>query len=127
MGPPKWETEAMNEEGSPEVQIVTVAPCSETRPRTDTASIAELDDGHLLIAYHGYLAGPEAGDDFGSAVVFLRESHDDGATSDLERRCRSPSRTTAATRGGAWPTSRRRRATSTRICPVPSCVTAGPR
>jgi len=75
----------MNEERSPEVQIVTVAPCSEARPRTDTASITELDDGHLLIAYHGYLAGPEAGGDFGTAVIFIRESHDGGATWTDER------------------------------------------
>ncbi len=75
----------MNEERSKEIKIVTVAPCSEARPRSDTASIAELDDARLLIAYHGYRAGPEGGDDFGCAVIFLRESHDGGATWTEER------------------------------------------
>jgi len=75
----------MSEKRGEEIQIVTVAPCSETRPRSDTASIVELPDGRLLIAYHGYRAGPEHGDDFGAAVIFMRESHDGGATWTEER------------------------------------------
>ena len=85
MASTKWEIKAMKQELSNEAQIVTVAPCSKARPRSDTASITELDDGHLLITYHGYRAGPEHGDDFGCAVVFLRESHDGGATWTEER------------------------------------------
>jgi len=70
----------LNGNRSNEIQIVTVAPCSEDRPRSDTASIVELDSGHLVIAYHGYRAGFEHGDDFGCAVVFMQESHDGGVT-----------------------------------------------
>lgn len=63
-----------------DIEIATVVPCREDRPRSDTASIVELDDGRLVVAYHGYQPGPEHGDDFGAAVVFMQESHDGGAT-----------------------------------------------
>lgn len=66
-------------------QIVTVSPCSETRPRSDSSSLVELADGRLLIVYHGYRAGPEGGGDFGDAAIFIRESADGGATWSGER------------------------------------------
>ena len=67
------------------LKIVTVAACSEDRPRSDSASTIELDDGRLLIAYHGYLGGPQAGEDFGHAVIFIRESRDGGLSWGDER------------------------------------------
>ena len=65
-------------------KLVTIAPCSEARPRTDTASLIELGD-RLLVAYHGYRAGPEGGGDFGDAAIYFRESSDGGATWSDER------------------------------------------
>ncbi len=66
-------------------QIVTVSPCSDSRPRSDSSSLVELADGRLLIVYHGYRAGPEGGGDFGDAAIFIRESADGGATWSGER------------------------------------------
>ena len=66
-------------------QIVTVSPCSDIRPRSDSSSLVELADGRLLIVYHGYRAGPEGGGDFGDAAIFIRESADGGATWSDER------------------------------------------
>ena len=66
-------------------QIVTVSPCSDARPRSDSSSLVELADGRLLIVYHGYRAGPEGGGDFGDAAIFIRESADGGATWSDER------------------------------------------
>ena len=65
--------------------IVTVSPCSDSRPRSDSSSLVELADGRLLIVYHGYRAGPEGGGDFGDAAIFIRESADGGATWSDER------------------------------------------
>ncbi len=55
------------------------------RVRSDTASIVERPDGGLLVAYHSYSPGPEGGDDFGAAKIYLAESSDDGRTWQNER------------------------------------------
>jgi sialidase-1 len=65
---------------TPHLELVTVCPCSEARPRTDTASMVQLADGRLLLTYHGYRAGPDGGGDFGDAAIYARESADQGAT-----------------------------------------------
>ena len=48
------------------------------RPRSDTASVVERSDGSLLVTYHSYSGGPEAGNDFGLARIYTQVSSDGG-------------------------------------------------
>ena len=54
-------------------------------PRNDTASIAELPDGRLIVVWHKYRPGPEGPSDFGLATIASRNSDDGGRTWKNER------------------------------------------
>ena len=49
-------------------------------PRADTASIAELDDGRLMVVYHKYVRGKHAGHDHGKCDIWSKTSSDGGLT-----------------------------------------------
>ncbi len=62
----------------PSIEHVVVRAADSERVRTDTASVVERADGLLLVAYHSYSHGPEGGEDFGAAKIYLAESVDGG-------------------------------------------------
>ncbi|HIM56060.1 MAG TPA: exo-alpha-sialidase [Candidatus Latescibacteria bacterium] len=62
----------------PAIEHIVVRAADSERVRSDTASVVERADGTLLVAYHSYSHGPEGGEDFGAAKVYLAESEDGG-------------------------------------------------
>ena len=60
------------------ISYSTIVKGRAERPRSDTASVVERSDGSLLVTYHSYSAGPEAGNDFGSARIYTQVSPDGG-------------------------------------------------
>jgi len=63
---------------APAIEHCVVREADSERVRSDTASVLEQPDGSLLIAYHSYSHGPEGGEDFGAARIYLAESDDGG-------------------------------------------------
>ena len=49
-------------------------------PRSDTASIAQLSDGRLMVVYHKYEKGKNAGHDHGFCRIWSKTSSDGGVT-----------------------------------------------
>ena len=54
-------------------------------PRNDTASVAELRDGRLMVVWHKYASGPKGGSDYGVCRIFSKISHDGGLNWGEER------------------------------------------
>jgi sialidase-1 len=63
-----------------------VSPRTEDSPRSDSASVAELQDGTLFLVWHKFRASPEHGSDFGHADIAAKISRDGGKTWVGERR-----------------------------------------
>ena len=63
-----------------QIRHVIIEPASAQVPRSDTASIAELGDGRLMVAYHKYEKGRHAGHDQGVCRIWSKVSDDNGQT-----------------------------------------------
>lgn len=59
---------------------VVIEAASATTPRADTASIVELADGRLIVAYQKYHAGDRSGQDAGYCNIWSKTSDDGGHT-----------------------------------------------
>jgi len=62
------------------VRHVTIEPATADVPRSDTASIARLSDGRLMVVYHKYEKGKNAGHDHGFCRIWSKISSDRGLT-----------------------------------------------
>ena len=67
------------------IKHTVIAESGPNNPRNDTASVAELKDGRLMVAWHKYTGGSMGGDDFGVCRIFSKTSHDGGLTWEEER------------------------------------------
>lgn len=67
------------------IRYCTVAEAGPDNPRNDTASVVELKDGRLLLAWHKYEDSFEGGSDFGLCRIHAKISRDDGITWGEER------------------------------------------
>jgi sialidase-1 len=63
-----------------QIQYVTMAAAGPGNPRNDTASVAELPDGPLMVVWHKYSDSEEKGSDFGVARIYAKTSADGGVT-----------------------------------------------
>lgn len=59
---------------------VVIEAASAQIPRSDTASICELSNDRLMVVYHRYESGREAGNDHGVCRIWSRVSEDKGQT-----------------------------------------------
>ena len=71
---------APSKKGLPPVTHVVIEASGPTMPRADTASIAELSDGRLMIVYQKYERGKHAGADEGFCRIWSKISPDHGHT-----------------------------------------------
>lgn len=69
------------------IRTVVVAKASPSNPRNDTANVAELPGGELMIVWHKYSASndPRPGGDLCPARIFTKRSRDGGLTWGDER------------------------------------------
>lgn len=63
-----------------QIRHVTIEPATADVPRSDTASIAGLSDGRLMVVYHKYEKGRNAGHDHGVCRIWSKISSDGGFT-----------------------------------------------
>lgn len=72
------------QEGVPEANLsirhVVIEVATAETPRSDTASIAELSDGRLMVVYHKYERGKHSGHDQGTCRIWSKVSCDGGET-----------------------------------------------
>ncbi len=62
----------------PVIQHIVIEPATVDTPRSDTASIAELSGGRLMVVYHKYHRGKDAGHDHGVCTIWSKISVDGG-------------------------------------------------
>ena len=62
------------------IRHITIEPATIDVPRSDTASIARLSNGHLMVVYHKYEKGKNAGRDHGICRIWSKVSADGGFT-----------------------------------------------
>ncbi|WP_081824321.1 sialidase family protein [Paenibacillus sp. UNC451MF] len=62
------------------IQYSKVAEAGTGNPRNDTASVVQLKDGSLLLAWHKYEDSLEGGSDFGLCRIYTKLSRDGGST-----------------------------------------------
>ena len=62
----------------PVIQHIVIEPATVDTPRSDTASIAELSGGRLMVVYHKYHRGKDAGHDRGVCTIWSKISVDGG-------------------------------------------------
>ena len=62
------------------IRHVVIEPATAETPRSDTASIAELPDGRLMVVYHKYERGRHSGHDHGTCKIWSKVSRDGGVT-----------------------------------------------
>jgi len=60
------------------IRHVVIEGATAEIPRSDTASIAELSDGRLMVVYHKYERGKHAGHDHGTCRIWSKVSNDGG-------------------------------------------------
>lgn len=60
------------------IETVYIARSGPESPRNDTAGIAELPGGRLMVVWHRYKPGPDGASDFGLATVAGAFSADGG-------------------------------------------------
>ena len=65
---------------TPLIRHVTIEPATADTPRSDTASVAELSDGRLMVVYHKYQRGKHSGHDHGTCTIWSKTSSDGGVT-----------------------------------------------
>lgn len=64
----------------PAIHHGVIEPAGPDMPRADTASVAELGDGRLMVVYHKYEQGKDSGRDHGSCRIWSKNSRDGGRT-----------------------------------------------
>ena len=64
----------------PEIHHVMIERATENTPRSDTAAIASLSGNRLMVVYHKYHKGKEAGRDHGMCTIWSKISSDEGRT-----------------------------------------------
>ncbi|MDA9857569.1 glycoside hydrolase [Rubripirellula sp.] len=62
------------------IQHVVIEEATKETPRSDTASIAQLGNGRLMVVYHKYEGGVRGGHDHGTCRIWSKVSDDDGKT-----------------------------------------------
>ena len=62
------------------IKHVVIEPATIQTPRSDTASVISLPNGRLMVVYHKYHRGKEAGNDHGLCTVWSKTSDDNGLT-----------------------------------------------
>ena len=62
------------------IRHVMIEPATADVPRSDTASIARLSDDRLMVVYHKYEKGKNAGHDHGFCRIWSKISSDEGLT-----------------------------------------------
>lgn len=62
------------------IRHVVIEAATAQTPRSDTASVAELSDGRLMVIYHKYERGKHSGHDHGMCRVWSKVSSDGGET-----------------------------------------------
>ena len=70
----------------PVIKHVVIEPATTQTPRSDTASIISLPNGRLMVVYHKYHRGKEAGNDHGMCTIWSKISTDNGLTWHSPRR-----------------------------------------
>ncbi len=65
-------------ESSSVIRHVVIEPATAQTPRSDTASLAELSDGRLMVVYHKYERGKHSGRDHGICRIWSKVSNDGG-------------------------------------------------
>jgi len=66
--------------GSPLIRHTVIETATADVPRSDTASVAELLEGRLMVVYHKYEGGKHAGHDEGICRIWSKFSHDGGVS-----------------------------------------------
>jgi len=64
----------------PGIRHITIEEATAETPRSDTAAIAPLSNGRLMVVYHKYHRGKEAGRDHGMCTIWSKISSDQGRT-----------------------------------------------
>lgn len=67
------------------IRYSTIAKSGPANPRNDTASVVELTDGRLLVAWHKYQASADPGHDLARCRIHAKTSADRGVTWGDER------------------------------------------
>jgi len=62
------------------IRHVVIEPAGAETPRSDTASVAELGDGRLMVVYHKYRKGKHSGRDHGVCTIWSKVSSDGGVS-----------------------------------------------
>ena len=62
------------------IQHVVIEPATNDTPRSDTASIAQLPNGQLMVVYHKYESSQRSGHDHGICRIWSKVSNDFGKT-----------------------------------------------
>lgn len=70
----------------PDLTYAIVRSSGPDSPRNDTASVARLANGHLMVVWHKYRATGRGTSDFGRADIAAKISRDGGRTWEAERR-----------------------------------------
>ena len=76
---------SLGQAAKPEIQHVMIEPATEDTPRSDTAAIAPLADGRLMVVYNKFHKTKEAGRDHGLCTIWSKLSGDNGRTWDTPR------------------------------------------
>ena len=76
---------SLGQAAKPEIQHVMIEPATEDTPRSDTAAIAPLADGRLMVVYNKFHKTKEAGRDHGLCTIWSKLSADNGRTWDTPR------------------------------------------
>ncbi|MBC8871970.1 MAG: exo-alpha-sialidase [Planctomycetes bacterium] len=70
--------ESLDTPPQPAIHHTIIELATKTTPRSDTASVAELAAGRLLVVYHKYEAKSRSGHDDGLCRIWSKTSHDGG-------------------------------------------------
>ncbi|MCB0189204.1 MAG: exo-alpha-sialidase, partial [Caldilineaceae bacterium] len=69
----------------PDLTYAVVQASGPDNPRNDTASVAKLANGDLMVVWHKYRTGAQGSSDFGVCDIATKRSSDQGRTWDRER------------------------------------------
>ena len=71
---------ATGQAAKPEIQHVMIEPATEETPRSDTAAVASLGDGRVMVVYNKFHRTKDAGRDHGLCTIWSKISDDNGRT-----------------------------------------------
>ena len=78
---------SLGQAAKPEIQHVMIEPATEDTPRSDTAAIAPLADGRLMVVYNKFHKTKEAGRDHGLCTIWSKLSADNGLALGIPPEC----------------------------------------